>query len=291
MKKFCILTNKSKDPDFIVTKRIEALINEQGGDCLLMGDPLARSSYERDKTVAQTEFTVEEVPADTDCIIILGGDGTIIETARAVGKREIPMVGINLGTLGFLSVVEKSGIEQAVSALIEGRYIIEDRMLLEVTVNCGDKVYNSMALNDVTITRSGLSRIIRTDLYINEEFVGSYSGDGILVATPTGSTGYNLSAGGPIVTPEAELMCITPICPHTLQHRSIVVSANDKIRILVGEKKKSQEVESYATIDGQMALGLETGDSIFIKKSLVVTKLVRFPEQSYFKILHSKLNS
>ncbi|MCQ2495099.1 MAG: NAD(+)/NADH kinase [Lachnospiraceae bacterium] len=291
MKKFCILTNKSKDPDFIVTKRIEQLIVEEGAECRLLGDPLAEKAYVIDELTGRAHFSTEAVPDDTECIIILGGDGTIIETARAVGCREIPMVGINLGTLGFLSVVEKTGIEQAIRALIAGEYIVEDRMLLDVTVNHGANVSKSMALNDVTVTRSGLSRIIRTDLYINDEFVGSYSGDGILVATPTGSTGYNLSAGGPIVTPEAELMCITPICPHTLQHRSIVVSAKEKIKIVVGEKKKSQEVESYATIDGQMAIGLETGDSILIEKASAVTKLIRFPEQSYFNVLHSKLNS
>lgn len=291
MKKFCVLTNKSKDPELKVTTEIRNILTSFGAECLLLGDPYNEVLY--DSTIKRSEKVIEssDIPMDTECIIVLGGDGTILETARAVGDREIPMVGINLGTLGFLSVIDKTEVEQAVVDLIENRFLIENRMLLKVTSCSGGKKSQCMALNDVTVTRSGLSRLIRTDLYINTEFVGSYSGDGILVATPTGSTGYNLSAGGPIVTPEAELMCITPICPHTLHNRSIIVSATDKIRIVIGEKKKSQDTESYATIDGQMAVRLDTGDYIIIEKAEAVTKLIRFPERSYFNVLHSKLNS
>ncbi len=291
MKKFCILTNKSKDPELKVTTEIRKILNSFGAECLVLGDPYNEVLY--DSTVKRNEKVIEssDIPQDTECIIVLGGDGTILETARAVGDREIPMAGINLGTLGFLSVIDKSAVENAIVELIENRFLIENRMLLKVTSSSGGKLSRCMALNDVTVTRSGLSRLIRTDLYINSEFVGAYSGDGILVATPTGSTGYNLSAGGPIVTPEAELMCITPICPHTLQNRSIIVSSSEKIKIVIGEKKKSQDTESFATIDGQMAVRLDTGDYIIVEKADAVTKLIRFPEQSYFNVLHSKLNS
>lgn len=292
MKRFCLLANKSKDPDFKVSGEIEKMIIDAGGECTFLGDPLENCNLLEGTLNSDSVRlnNIAEIPLGTECVIVLGGDGTIIETARTVGNKEIPIVGINLGTLGFLSVIEKNDAGKAIIDLIEDRFIIEKRMLLRVTSFCGGKTSRCMALNDVTVTRSGLSRMIRTDLYLNDELVGPYYGDGILVSTPTGSTGYNLSAGGPIVTPEAELMCVTPICPHTLHNRSIIVSANDRIKIVIGEKKKSQETESFATIDGQMALRLNCGDYILVEKADTVTKLIRFPGQSYFNLLHSKLN-
>jgi len=280
VKRFCVITNKSKDSYFEVTKKIETLISSYGGSSILLGDPLNGQEFDLGKSVGP----------DCECVIVLGGDGTIIETARAIGESEIPIVGINLGTLGFLSCIEKDQTEYAVKELIADNYTIESRMLLKVTSFSNGKKSSCLALNDVTVTRSGLSRLIKTDVFVNGEAVGSYSGDGCLVATPTGSTGYNLSAGGPIVTPEARLMCITPICPHSLNNRSIVVSGDDRIRIVIGEQKKSQETESFATIDGQMAVRLNSGDSIEVEKAETVTKFVRFPEQSYFNVLNTKLN-
>ena len=289
MKKFCVITNKSKDSEFETTNKIEALISSLGGNCVLLGDPLDNSKAipENLKSFNKLE---EEIRSGCECVIVLGGDGTIIETARAVGDKEIPLVGINLGTLGFLSCMEKDRIDYAIKELIDDRFTIENRMLLKVTSSSNGKISTCLALNDVTVTRSGLSRIIKTDVWVNGEEVCSYFGDGCLVSTPTGSTGYNLSAGGPIVTPEARLMCITPICPHTLNNRTIIVSGEDKIRIVIGEKKKSQDTESFATIDGQMAVRLNSGDFIDVEQSGIVTKFVRFPEQSFFKVLKSKLN-
>lgn len=292
MKNFCLLANESKDPGFKVSGEIENYITAAGGKCTFLGDPLENIDLLSGSGSGDAIRTggIADIPNGTECVIVLGGDGTMIETARAVGNKEIPIVGINLGTLGFLSVIEKAHAEEAIKDLLEDRFAVEKRMLLRVTAYSGGKTSRCMALNDVTVTRSGLSRVIRTDLYINDELVGPYKGDGILVSTPTGSTGYNLSAGGPIVTPEAELMCITPICPHTLHNRSIIVSANDRIKIVIGEKKKSQETESFATIDGQMAVRLNCGDYIIVEKADTVTKMIRFPGQSYFNLLHSKFN-
>ena len=289
MKKFCVITNKSKDTGFETTKKIENLISSLGGTCVLMGDPLDKGAEPLENMKSFSKLD-EELMSGCECVIVLGGDGTIIETARAIGDRETPLVGINLGTLGFLSCMEKDSIDYAIKELIEDRYTIENRMLLKVTSSSNGKLSTCMALNDVTVTRSGLSRIIKTDVWVNGEEVCSYFGDGCLVSTPTGSTGYNLSAGGPIVTPEARLMCITPICPHTLNNRTIIVSGDDKIRIVIGEKKKSQDTESFATIDGQMAVRLNSGDFIDVEQSGTVCKFVRFPEQSFFKVLKSKLN-
>ena len=290
MKKFGIITNKSKDGNLEVTKKIEELISSLGGEGVLLGDPHngCKDGFENDRVFFSEEC--RKMLDGLDSVIVLGGDGTIIETARALEGRDIPIAGINLGTLGFLSCIEKNQIEYAIKELIEDKYTIEDRMLMKVTAFSNGKTSTCLALNDVTVTRSGFSRIIKTEVFVNGEAVGAYMGDGCLVATPTGSTGYNLSAGGPIVTPEAKLMCITPICPHSLNNRSIVVSGNDKIRIVIGEKKKSQDTESFATIDGQMAVRLNSSDYIDVEKADSVAKFVRFPEQSYFSVLRAKLD-
>jgi NAD+ kinase len=290
VKKFCIITNKSKDECFEVTKRIETLISEYGGTSVSFGDPLNgefNSSPENIKTFGPQH---EEALNSCECVIVLGGDGTILETSRAIGEREIPMVGINLGTLGFMSCIERSQIDYAIKELVVDNFTIENRMQLKVTSSSGGKKSMCLALNDVTVTRSGLSRLIKTDVIVNGQAVGSYSGDGCLVSTPTGSTGYNLSAGGPIVTPEAKLMCITPICPHTFNSRTIVVSGDDKVRIVLGEKKKLLDTESFATIDGQMAVRLNAGDNIDVEQAETVAKFIRLPGQSYFNVLNLKLN-
>ena len=269
MKKFCIITNKSKDECFEVTKRIETLISEYGGTSVSFGDPLNvefNSSPENIKTFGPQH---EEALNSCECVIVLGGDGTILETSRAIGEREIPMVGINLGTLGFMSCIERSQIDYAIKELVEDNFTIENRMQLKVTSSSGGKKSTCLALNDVTVTRSGLSRLIKTDVIVNGQAVGSYSGDGCLVSTPTGSTGYNLSAGGPIVEPDARAILLT---------------------IVVGEKKKLQDTESFATIDGQMAVRLNAGDYIDVEQAETVAKFIRLPGQSYFNVLNLKLN-
>ncbi|MCR5726846.1 MAG: NAD(+)/NADH kinase [Lachnospiraceae bacterium] len=289
MKRFCIITNKSKDESFEVTKKIEALISQYGGSSVSFSDPLIGESELSATEIKQLGTKYGELLKDCECAIVLGGDGTILETSRAIGDIEIPMIGINLGTLGFLSCIEKSQVELAVKKLVEDNFTIENRMLLNVKYNCKGITETYVALNDVTVTRSGLSRVIRTDVYINGEAVSSYWGDGCLVATPTGSTGYNLSAGGPIVTPEARLMCITPICPHTFNSRTIVVSGEDRVRIVIGEQKKFQDTESFVTIDGQIAKPLNSGDWIEVEQAEKKAKFIRFSEQSYFNVLKAKL--
>ncbi len=296
MHHFSIFTNRSKDTDGKVTDGIVDYIASKGGDCIRLKDIPLQTDNEADDGTAEDNaeltsfcFNNSEIPANCECLLVLGGDGTIIEASKSLGDVSIPIVGINLGTLGFLSVVEKNKIYEAIDRLFEDDYRIENRMLLSVSVFTEGTERNYTALNDVTITRSGLSRMICTDVYINDELVGSYSGDGCLVATPTGSTGYNLSAGGPIIVPESELMCFTPICPHTLYNRSIIVSGRDEIKIVIGERRKSQSVESFATIDGQTAVRLNTGDYIRVIRAEGVTRLIRFSENSYFGVLHSKL--
>ncbi len=261
MKRFLVVTNRNKDRDLSVTNDLIRIISERN----------ATAGTDPDR--------------DYDCCIVLGGDGTIISTSRLLNGRNIPILGINLGHLGFMSSVEKDDIARAVDLLIGGDYLLEDRMMITAGISrngiLADREYT--ALNDVVISRLGFSRMISTRAYVNDALVNTYFGDGIIVSTPTGSTGYNLSAGGPIVTPEAELMVITPICPHSLNMRSVVVGANDQIKITVDTSRDDYTGKAIMTIDGQEPIELENEDIVEIKRSTRVTKLIRFNDHGFSK--------
>ena len=197
-----------------------------------------------DSEVQKWMYTnASEIPAETECILVLGGDGTLIEAARDTIELDIPLLGINLGALGFLAEVEKANIEHALGLLIQDEYQIENRMMLNGQIYRGAEcIESSHALNDIVITRSGSLQIIHFHIYVNGQFLKGYDADGVIVSTPTGSTGYSMSAGGPIVEPKAKLIVVTPICPHTLSTRSIVFSAEDEIVIEMIAGKKGNVV-------------------------------------------------
>ena len=270
MDKFYIVTNLDKDPDLENTKKIQNYIAGRGKICRTQNDG--------------------PMEADTHCIIVLGGDGTLIHAARDYVNMDIPILGINLGTLGYLTSIEKDEMFEGLDCLIQDRYTVEPRMML-----CG-RVYKrnrlikeDLALNDIIVTRSGFSRLVETRLYINDMEVDNYAGDGVIISTPTGSTGYNLSAGGPIVQPQSELMIITPICPHSLTARSIVVSADDKVRVEVGRRRKSLPEEALVTYDGQTVVELESSDCIEICRAAARVKLVKVNSRSFYEVLRSKI--
>lgn len=273
MKHFHIYTNWHKDKDLVVTKRIQKILQEKGYTCTF------REEEER------------EVPSTVDCMLVLGGDGTMLQAARDITGREIPLLGVNLGTLGYMTEVEPENLEQALEQLISGEYELESRMMLWATVKQEDgHMVEGWALNDVVIARRGSMKISEFNIYVNGQFLKRYSADGIIVTTPTGSTGYNLSAGGPIVEPSAELMMITPICPHTLNQRSIVLSAKDQILIEIpaGREGQSQEVE--ANLDGAKQFPMGTGDSIAITKSNKTVEFIKLSKVSFLEILHKKMS-
>ncbi len=267
MNSFLVITNKSKDKDLCVTGEIISYLESKG---LKAGtDP----------------------DGEYDCCIVLGGDGTIISAARSLKNKDIPFLGINLGHLGFMSSVEKNGIFEALDKLLSGDYYIENRMMIAAKpIIGGVKDKNEYcALNDIVISRLGFSRMISTSAFINDEIVNTYFGDGIIISTPTGSTGYNLSAGGPIVTPEAELMLITPVCPHSLNTRTVVVAANDIIKVIVDTSRDEYTGKAVMTVDGQVSVDLENGDGIEIRRFERSTKLIRFKDRGFFRVLHHKL--
>lgn len=284
MKNFCIVTNRQKDPEFEVTNMVSAHLMQHGCRCDRVPE-MADGVCGADMAAA---FTA--VAPDTDCCIVLGGDGTIIQTARMLCDREIPILGINLGTLGFLSIVEREEITGALDALISNSFRVENRMMADVEVIRLDGTRRRhTAINDVVVSRRGFLRTIAVKAEVNSSIVSTYTGDGLIVATPTGSTGYNLSAGGPVVTPEAELFVITPICPHSLNNRSIVVSDNDEITLRLEQCKKTQPDEAIVTIDGQETIDLTTGDVVRVTRSELKSRLIRLHDKSFFKVLYMKL--
>ena len=222
--------------------------------------------------------------------MVLGGDGTMLQAARENQNSDIPMIGINMGTKGYLTEIEVGSLENALDSLILDEYHIESRMMLDgVIYKAGHKMVPMCALNEIAITRKGSLEIIYYNVYVNGKLLKVYSGDGIMVSTPTGSTGYNLSAGGPIASPQSELMLLTPICPHTFNSRTVILSPQDivEIEIAHGRDGKKQEVE--VSFDGNYKEILFSEDRVVIKKAVATTKIVKLSEESFLEVLHSKM--
>lgn len=283
MERFCIITNRDKDESMAVTTRISGLLRAGGKQVCLAGIDRRPdgSCYTR----------AEDVPEGTECVIVLGGDGTLLQAVHDLSGRELPIFGINLGTLGFLAETEVAEIEEAFGKLFAGQYEIREQMMLSVKVCMGGQErFMPDALNDLVITRSGFSRVIGVGVYINGELVNDYRGDGVIVATPSGSTGYSLSAGGPIVSPASNMMVITPICPHAFNARSIVVADTDIVSVRIRMSKKTQEEEAIATVDGRAAVNLRAEDYVEVRRAARMTRLVRLSGGSFYQTLGAKLN-
>lgn len=230
---------------------------------------------------------VKEIPEKSELIIVLGGDGTLLSVARLVGRREVPILGVNLGTLGFLTDVSRRELKESIERIIKGEFFIEKRLMLRSEVLRGEKIIGTHhVLNDVVINKGALARIIDLETLIDGHFVTLFKADGLIVSTPTGSTAYNLSAGGPIIYPTLECMVLTPICPHTLTNRPIVLPGSSRIEVRL--KSESQDV--FLTLDGQVGFNLVKGDSVIITKAPFKTSLVIPPERNYFEILRTKLS-
>ena len=219
-----------------------------------------------------------------DLLIVLGGDGTILRTARSMRNKEMPILGINIGHLGFLTNVEINDFSKVIKEILDGEFTIENRIMLECQVkNSRDEM--KLALNDVVIAKGTLSRIIEYSIYINEEYYTTVISDGIIISTPTGSTAYNLSAGGPIIYPDLDVVSITPICPHSLGMRTLVLNANNKIRIIPNVNGEPV----YLTLDGQESMQLHEKEEIIVSLSKKKCSLVRLKNHNYFEILRNKI--
>lgn len=276
MERFCVITNVDKDQNYETAEFIRSYLETKGKECILARDRFADRHGSR-------YVRTEEISRDVECMIVLGGDGTMIQAARDFHHLEIPLLGVNLGTLGFLTDVEKQDIEASLDELFLNHYRVENRVMLE------SEGYGK-ALNDFVITKDGGRRLIEIEVYSGEEFVDTYVADGLILSTPTGSTGYNLSAGGPVLAPQVEAMIITPICPHSLNKRSLVVSSSDRIRIKIGKTKEHMEDAAAVLVDGVEAGKLTTGDEISIHKARQGAKIVKLDGFNFYRRMRQKLN-
>jgi NAD+ kinase len=224
-----------------------------------------------------------ELVAESDCIIAFGGDGTILSAARMVGKAEVPILGVNLGKLGFMAEVSLAEVESIISDIVHGHHVIEERILLKGSVERSETEF--FALNDVVIDNSSSSRIINVSIYVDDDYLVSYSGDGVILATPTGSTAYSLAAGGPIVAPTTGVIIVQPISPHSLSARTVIVPEKSKIRIVVEHLSN----EARVTADGQLESVFIPPLNIFVSKADHVVKLVKRKDRSYYDVLRAKL--
>lgn len=281
MNRFCLVTNKSKDKNFEMSMHIKEYLEQHGKECVIAE---SRSPQTAENKVSR-DF-LSEIPADTDCCIVLGGDGTMLQAARSAAYIDVPLLGVNLGTLGYLAEVEKGKVDDALRQLLAGDFDIEDRMMLYGEV-CEKHDY---ALNDIIVTRRGVMTTINFDVYVNGLFLCNYHADGIVISTPTGSTGYSMSAGGPIVEPSANMILITPICPHTINSRSMVLSADTKISIVMGEGRDGSIQESVAYFDGSGCIDLVTGNRIEIERSSKTTKIIKLNKVSFLQALGKKFD-
>jgi NAD+ kinase len=221
-----------------------------------------------------------------DLLVVLGGDGTILRTVRFVSEYDIPIVGINLGEFGYLTEVNLNEMYSALELIVKGDYQTEKRMMLDITLYLGTETIRQQSiLNDVVITRGNLSRILNLEMTVNDRYLTTFRADGIIISTPTGSTAYSLSAGGPIVFPETDSFIINPICPFTLTNRPIIIPDDVEIKVIMWTKEQG----AMLTLDGQVSYTMKSGDSITIKKSRYVTNLVSSPHRDYMEILRTKL--
>lgn len=278
-KKIGFVTNIEKDPtlqetkkmvDFVLKKGCEVYVSENFSD--VHPDVIATSSSEMYKSV--------------DFVVVIGGDGTILRVARSAAIFDTPILGINFGTLGYLADVEKINAIDAIEKVLNGDFTIENRMMLEPYVERGCVSHEiNLALNEVCITNSVCSRMIKLSVEVNGEYFDTFRADGIIVSTPTGSTAYNLSAGGPILSPHTELMTITHICPHTLYARPFVIDGNDVVRIRVQSNYNNVQM----SCDGQSTIQMKNDDVIIVKKSRYVTRIIKTTNMNFYDILRRKM--
>ena len=279
MKNIGVITNRDKDEGLIYTNQLIESINRHGGQAILP-TPSSKSGMDG------LDHEVEEICNKCDLIISLGGDGTFLRTARTAYLHKLPILGINLGSLGFLTDIEKGEIDKSVESIFSNNYIIEERMMLSSKIYKNDKLFaQDVAINDVVISRGGIPRILHLSTFIDDNFFEMFPCDGIVVSTPTGSTAYSLSAGGPIVEPTSKLIIVTPICPHLLYSRSFISDEEHRIKICVAE---GFQHDAIVTVDGQKTYEITGGDYIEVEKTDSKVRILKIHSKNFFTILRKK---
>ncbi|SHI94699.1 NAD(+)/NADH kinase [Parasporobacterium paucivorans] len=284
MNSFFVVTNPIKDPEFKITDQIEKYLKDRGASC-------TKSVFKTAQEHQNYDFiNPDEVPEKIQCILVIGGDGTLIHAAKEMAAKGIPVLGINFGNLGYLAEVEKNNIGESLDRLLKDEYHIEQRMMLEGKILRNDSVIaENIALNDIVINRCGSLRIIGYKIYVNGQLLNQYNADGIIVSTPTGTTGYNLSAGGPIAQPTSSIIVVTPICAHTLNSRSIVFSEDVTIEIEIMQDKNLKQNRRILVFDGENDVILEDSDRVIITKADLSAKIIKLNKMSFLELLGKKM--
>lgn len=279
MKRIGVVANEQRDIGYKHTKVIVEKLLEKGFEVFVTPEA---------KEIIQLSVRTDPIFDASDLIICVGGDGTFLKNARKAYFKKKPVLGINKGTVGFLAEVETKDIEKAVNKLAEGDFKIQSRLVLHVEViRCGERVYEDIAINDAVVTRAALSRILRLQVMLDEKYVDSFPSDGIIVSTPTGSTGYSLSAGGPIVPPDMRLMLITPICPHILYSRSFLAPESRTVKISM---ENCREVDAMVTVDGQAGFALDQGDLVCVSANRNDVLFASVTEVNFYEVLRAKIH-
>lgn len=283
MKKIILTPNPYRDKNFQTVRDAMTILRNAGMDPRICLPFDVDRSYEfpKDLTIHRLD---KELPV-ASAVVCFGGDGTILHMAKAATRHGLPILGINIGTMGFMAELENSEM-QLLSRLNEDFYTLDKRMMLDVTVHRGrDIIFHDIGLNDAVVTKGAIAREVHLKVKCDGVEAMECSGDGIVVATPTGSTAYSLSAGGPIVEPEAQNILITPICPHDMLSRCIVASQN---RVVTVEMVMNPHKNAYLSVDGGRAQKLSMGDVVTIKKSNLYTKLIRLKDRSFYDVVNTK---
>jgi len=280
IKKIGIVANIDKEKSLELTLRLKKWAEKKGVDVYLEEKIAGR--------LGEAEGLDRKALAGVvDLLVVLGGDGTMLRTARAVREMDVPIVGINLGGFGYLTEVNVNEMDEALEMIMAGRYETEKRMMLDIAIsrNDGGQSRERTVLNDVVINRGNLSRIVELETFVDGHYLATFKADGLILSTPTGSTAYSLSAGGPIVFPQQDSIIINPICPHTLTNRPIILPENAQVKIVLWTK----EMGATVNMDGQASFILASGDTVVVKKSRYITTLVTSPHRDYMEILRTKL--
>jgi len=234
----------------------------------------------------EKSLTRNEMPGQVDLIVVLGGDGTLLATARALNRKPVPLLAVNLGGLGFLTVITREELFATLELVLAGNLRSERRVQIEADIVRADEVIASyLALNDAVLNKGAIARVLDFDVWIDNKFISTYKSDGLIVSTPTGSTAYSLAAGGPVIIPSVAAFIVTPICAHTLSNRPLVLPDTATIEVVV----KSLREAAYLTVDGQVGIALRSDDTVRIKRAASHVELIQSPHKTYFEILRQKL--
>lgn len=283
MKRFCVVTNSYKDEQLKTARIISDYICNRDGKCIIIDNV--------DSGTGEYKIlSPDDVPKDTECVISIGGDGTLLHAAKDLIDLDVVFVGVNKGNLGFLAEISPDEIELALDKLMMDQFQIESRMMLQGEVKRNEEsVYSSVVLNDIVVHRGDELAITDYEVFVNDNMLGTYQADGIILSTPTGSTAYNLSAGGPVARPDSHMIMLTPICPHTLANRSIILSRNDKIEVKIGQCRTPNEERRKVAFDGDGIFNIVSGDIIYISEANKATKIAKIDEASFLQAIKDKL--